>query len=709
MRKPFLMLALAAACLTTPAVAAAESDYVVPRPSRHTLENGLEILVLEAHELPTVHYRLLLRSGSTEEAPAKAGLASLTARALLQPGSGDAEALAYTDRLTDLGAEITASSAYDYSLARGQSLSRHWGEVLSLMAGRITEGSISEEGLAQVRDRMVGEILRTRNDPAEAANAHFLAVAYLQHPYGRPPGGDQRSVSSLSREDVLDFYSRYWRPGNAVLILAGDVRPAEVFEAAGREFGSWEPGELPASVERELLPMEENRVRVVNRSRLSYAELRIGFTAPPIEPEEELAHQALNTILGGGSFISRLPTELRGRWGAEQTATTRFQSGREGSLFLLSIQTPTDAVRAVTEASLAAIGELRQDGPTPEELETAKQFLMGAHLFGFQTPGSLADRWFRVEAYGRGAEFLTQYAEMVEALTPEDISRAAAQFLRTQPLVYVVVTDQLALGSQLAAYGMVQQVPFEAGTGAIPQVEVPLPAATVAASAENTEQARDLIARAARVHGGSEALSQVVSWKVTGAIELNAGGQRISGNFVEVARLPDRRRLDMVVDGARVVRSVMGERGWISGDGQVTDMNPVEVQAVQLSSFSNLIMLLNALQDSGADVRHAGETDRFGRQIAVIEWVQEDGGVANVFFVASGDTLLGVEQVQPAPVPSGRLTMLRLFEDPRNVGGIVYPHQTTLYMNRVQAMREDVTELEFGGQFTDEVFRRPIQ
>jgi zinc protease len=711
MMRNTLLLALAAtALLAAPGqLGAQESDYVVPRPARHTLENGLEILVIEDHELPVVHYRLLIKSGAAQEEPDKAGLAAMTARVLLNPGEGSTTARAYSGRLSDLGNQITASAAHDYSLFSGQGMSRHWREVLRLVAGRAVSGMIDGEDVAYIRNQMVNEVLQSRNDVGGVADEHFLAVAFGLHPYARPPEGDQQSVAALTRQDVEQYYADHWRPNNAILILAGDVEPTEVFEVAARAFESWQRGEVPV-IEAVAAPeLEENRVRTVNRVEQQGFEIRLGFASARLTPQDDLAMQALNFILGGGRFGSRLAADLQSRWGSEQAVSTVWSSGREGGFFLLSTHASNEGLRAVLDACLAVIAELQQDGPTAAELETAKQYLTGAQLFGFQTPGSVADRWLNVEVFGRGEEYLDQYPDMVDALTAGDISRAAGQILRTEPLVYVTVGNRVNLQGQHTSFGSPQHVSFNGRTGAIPEINVPLPGPTVEASTEAREKAAAMIARSTETHGGSDALQGVTGWRVSGQIEMNVGPGDANGDFVEVALLPDRRRVDMQVEGERVVRSVNGDKGWISAGERVTDMSPQEAQAMQLTGFSNLVLLLNALQVPGLDLRYAGPEIRFDRSLEAVEWVIGETGVARLYFTAEGDTLLALEQVERAPVGSGRVTVLRLFEDPRNVGGILYPHRTSLYMNGARAMREDVSTVDFGAELSEEVFRRPLQ
>jgi predicted Zn-dependent peptidase len=703
------LLALAATALSGLAFAAGASDYVVPQPARHTLDNGLEILVIEAHGLPNIHYRLLIKSGAAQEEAAKAGLAAMTAQVLLNPGEGSTTARAYGGRLGDLGNQITASAAHDYSLLTAQGPSRHWREVLRLFAGRVLKRTVSGEDVAFVRDRMVNELVQSRSDVGGVADEHFLAVAYGGHPYARPPGGDQQSVAALTQEDVESYAASHWRPNNAVLILAGDVNPPEVFEVAAQAFGSWERGEVP-TIETEPAPvLDQNRPRAVNRVDLEGFEVRVGFTSVPLTPEDELAMQALNFILGGGRLGSRLARDLHSRIGAEQTVSTVWSSGKLGGFFLLSTYTRNEELRTVLDACLAVIRELQESGPTSEEVETAKRYLKGAQLYGFQTPGAIADRWLNVEMYGRGDDYLASYPERVDALKAVDISRVAGQVLRTEPLVYVTVGNRVNIKGQLAPYGMAQHVSFHGRTGAIPEIEVPLPGPTVEATPEAREKAAALVAAATKTHGGAEALAGVSSWRVTGQIEMNIGPGDALGDFVEVALLPDHRRVDMQVEGQRVVRTVGGEKGWISAGEQITDMAPGEVQAMQITSFSNLVLLLDTLQDPGLDLRYAGDQERFERSVAVVEWVIPDAGLARLYFTAGGDTLLAMEQMERAPVGSGAVTVLRLFEDPRNVGGILYPHRTSVYMNGARAMRETVSQVEFGVELSDEIFRRPLQ
>ena len=684
---------------------AGAQDFNVPTPTSKTLANGLVVDVFEKDDLPTVHIRLLIKSGASREEMEKAGLASLTAQTLFRKESDPAS----PGRLADLGGSISANSTHDYSLARARVLRDDWEVALGIIGESVVTAEVDEAAMNSVRDAMEQGLKRMEDDPSFVADNHFRAMVYGSSPYGRPVQGIKRTLDLLTTEDVTAFYQSHWRPNNAVLVVAGDVESDAVFAAAERVFGSWEQGDIPARHRGGGPTYTENEIRILNRPNLPVCELRIGYAGPGISSKDYFAIQVMNAVIGGARSSSRLAEAVRARWGDGISVGAEWWFGIDGGSFLYSTAAPAVDIRSLIETSFDVIREYRETGPTVEELQEAKDFLIGASLFAFETPGSMADRWLSLRLYSLTDDYFQSYAAKISEITQEDATRAAQGYLRDHRLVMTVVGDQRSLRIQFSPFGEINVMPFSALTGAIAVASQINTKTSAVFSVESREKAQGVVKRAVSAHGGSERVNGVKSMQITGNIEMSLSGPTVSGEFAEVVQLPDRHRVDMVLEGTRITRAVMGGVGWVSNQGQVTDMDPLEIESMKLTGYTNALLLLASLGTEDADVLYLGKETRDSLEVEVIEWVDQEGSPARVYFDAETLILTAIEQTEIAPGTDREVTVLRLFEDMRNVGDILYPHRVTLFMNGKQAMLQNVAELDLDANLTEEVFRRPLQ
>ncbi len=684
---------------------AGAQDFSVPTPTSKTLANGLIVDVFESDDLPTVHIRLLIKSGASGEEMEKAGLASLTAQTLFRKENDPAS----PGRLADLGGSLNANSTHDYSLVSARVLRDDWQEALGIIGEGVVAAEVDEAALNSARDVMLQGMRRMEDDPGFVADNHFRAMVYGFSPYGRPVQGIKRTLDPLTTEDVTAFYRSHWRPNNAVLVVAGNVESEAVFAAAERVFGSWERADIPARPRGGIPTYSENEIRILNRPNLPVCELRIGYAGPGIYSKDYFAIQVMNAVVGGARPSSRLARAVRARWGDGVSVGAEWWFGMDGGSFLFSSAAPAVDIRSLIETSFDVIREYRESGPTAEELQEAKDFLIGASLFAFETPGSTADRWLSLRLYSLTDDYLQNYDTRISEITQEDATRAAQGYLRDHRLVMTVVGDQRSLMLQLSPFGEIDAMPFAAHTGVITVAPRVRADSSPEFSVESREKARGVVKRAMSAHGGSERINGVTSMQLSGSIEMSISGPAVSGEFAEVVQLPDRHRVDMIIEGTRITRSVMGGVGWVSNQGQVTDMDPLEIESMKPSAYTNALLLLAHLGVENADVLYVGRETRDSLEVEVIEWVDQEGSPARVYFDAETLILTALEQTEIAPGTDQEVTVLRLFEDMRNVGHILYPHRVTLFMNGKQAMLQNVAELDFDANLTEEVFRRPLQ
>ena len=214
----------------------ADPKFTLPAIQRRRLSNGLEVVIVEHHELPVVTMNLVVKSGSAADPQNRAGLASLTAD-LLDEGTKKRSALEISNSLNDIGARLGTSADWDSSSANLVTLTRHLDEALDIYADVVTNPAFNEDELKRSRALRLNTIKQQRDNAGAIANIVYSSILYgRNHPYGHPAIGDEDSLSAVKAADVRHFYESFYRPNNSSLIVVGDVKPATILPQLERGF-----------------------------------------------------------------------------------------------------------------------------------------------------------------------------------------------------------------------------------------------------------------------------------------------------------------------------------------------------------------------------------------------------------------------------------------------------------------------------------------
>jgi hypothetical protein len=342
-------------------------------------------------------------------------------------------------------------------------------------------------------------------------------------------------------------------------------------------------------------------------------------------------------------------------------------------------------------------------------MELARRVLLGAALIAQEPPAERAERWLLAKVYGQGEDYMSTYADRVRALEPADLQRVARRYLSSDSLAVVAVGPREALQSQLADLGPPRVLPLGARSGAVPAVAIPLPASPTRDTPEARERGRAVVVSALEAHGGLAALERAASWRASGTLSIGLEERQSIGPYAEVFAWPDRWRLEMVIDGSPVARTLDGETGWSASAGSVSHLEPETVAGLQLTRYGLPIVLLRQLGSPSARLLSVGRETRDGRPVDVVDWLREDGGYTRVYFDATSHLLAAAEQLERAQEGGAPIQVLRLYDDERPVEGIVHPFTTVLYARHVRASEHRMESLEIGVPVGEATFRPPAR
>jgi zinc protease len=429
--------------LTVPPTLGAPPTLRLPAITTRQLANGLTIVVVEQHELPLADAILEIRTGGEADAPGKMGTAALTA-AMLNEGTTSRTALQIADQAAYLGVRVGTGSGWEQSTVSLHTPTAQLDSAMALFADVALRPAFQNADLERIRKVRLTSLQQQRDrGPSIADRAYAAAVFGDQHPYGRPLAGTEGSVASISRDDLTRFYSTYYRPNNATLLVVGDVKPDDVERRAQVLFGGWTRGDIPAMPTATATNPKAPTLILVDKPGAAQSSFRLGGIGAPRSTSDYFALQVLNTILGG-SFTSRLNNNLRETRGYTYGAGSGFGLRRNAGPFTAS----AEIVSAKTDSALIEfMKELRaiRDTVPSDELAKAKRYLQLGLPEDFETTGSIAGQLLPLVTYGIPLDFYSTAVQNIGAVSQADVQRVARQYIDPDHLTMVIVGDRKSI------------------------------------------------------------------------------------------------------------------------------------------------------------------------------------------------------------------------------------------------------------------------
>jgi zinc protease len=428
---------------------------------RRTLSNGIILYLYPDRTLPLFELVGLIRAGRLYEPAEKAGLARMAASQIRSGGTTSTAADALNDELESLAAQLELSAGEEAVEVRLNLLSQHTERGLQLLADVLLRPAFDPGQLELARGRILEEIRRRRDNPAELLQKEFAALHYTdRHPLGREPS--ETTVGGISREDLIAFHRRYVRPDNLMLAAAGDFDKESLVALLERFFGGWPAdGSLSLPPIPSVEPTSKAGVFLVDKS-VPQTGIAIGhFGVDRANPDRQ-AIELMNQLLGGGGFISRITKRVRSAEGLAYSVGSRFGTeGRVPGLFRVIAFTRTDAAPRTIAAALEEIKRLRDELVSQPELDTVKEVLANSFLHRFADPMETVRQLLRLEFQGLPPDYYQTLLDRYRAITPERLQEVAKRYLRPEDLAIVVVGDAKALGPVLMPFGLVKKLPAE--------------------------------------------------------------------------------------------------------------------------------------------------------------------------------------------------------------------------------------------------------
>ena len=399
------------------------------------LENGMQAVVLEDHRAPVVVHMLWYRAGAADEKPGVSGVAHFLEH-LLFKATDNMEAGEFSAVVEANGGSDNAFTSWDYTGYFQRVAADRLDLMMKMEADRMRNIRLTEEDIRTERDVILEErAQRTDSDPGALFGEQRRAASYLNHPYGIPIIGWRHEMEQLDMDDALEFYRTYYAPNAAVLVVAGDVDPAEVEALAKKYYGPLEPTkDLPVRQRPQEPPQLAERRLIFEDARVAQPYVIRTYQAPERDAgdqENAAALTMLAQVLGGSSATSVLGRALQVDT-QKAVYASAFYSGvsyDDTSFGLIMVPTPGMSLQQAEDELDAVVAKFIEDGVDEEQLKRVKTQVRASQIYAEDDVAGVARQYGAALTSGLTVEDVQAWPGLLDAVTGEQIVEAAKMVL----------------------------------------------------------------------------------------------------------------------------------------------------------------------------------------------------------------------------------------------------------------------------------------
>lgn len=396
-------------------------------PSRVRLTNGLTVVTHPQRTAPVAAFQVWVKAGSGDETGEEVGLAHLHEHMLFK-GTARRGLGEIARSVEAHGGEINAWTSFDQTVYHVVMASRHARAGLDVLADAVRHSAFDAGELSREIEVVCEEIKRSLDMPSRRASRALFALAFQSHPYGRPVIGFEEDVRAHTRERVLGFYRKHYRPENLVLSAVGDFEEALARRWAEELFGGdWG---LPPAAKVDTRPQEKafDGVRVgLTEDEVKEAWLHVAFQIPGVDHPDTAALDVLAMVAGQGE-ASRLSLEVKRKRALAKDVNTWAWTPKEPGLFAASLVAPPQTVAEAFDATARVLASLTAVEAEPDEVETVKALIEAEAVYQRETVQGLARKLGYYEAVAGGLEREAAYYEAVAEVTPAKLREVAQRY-----------------------------------------------------------------------------------------------------------------------------------------------------------------------------------------------------------------------------------------------------------------------------------------
>jgi predicted Zn-dependent peptidase len=427
-------------------------DLSLPPVQIADLKNGLQVNTIVTDQLPVVYATLVIRSGGESDPAKLPGLSGLVAQ-MLKEGTTKRSSAEIAEEIEFLGADLWASSDEENTYVGVRALTEQFDVAMGILAEVAGKPSFSNKELEKLKKRELDRLALSEREPRYIARRTFYRQLYGKHPYGTVDT-TPRAVKRVRRQDLVRWHREHFVGKNAFLVVAGDVDPGQVAEAARQMFGAWNAGKRAVPTYGDPPRPTDRSILVVDRPGSVQSVIYIGNLAIARANREWIPLVVSNQVLGG-SAASRLFMDLREKrsltYGAYSAIGEQVDIGPFVAYASVRTEVTTEAIGAFFEHLV----RINQEPAEPQELLNAKRYLSDSFPLKVDTPGKLSELVVELRTFGLPDDYWDNYRQSIRKTSASEAQYVARNYIRPKESLVVIVGQAADFAQSLQQFGPV--------------------------------------------------------------------------------------------------------------------------------------------------------------------------------------------------------------------------------------------------------------
>jgi predicted Zn-dependent peptidase len=427
----------------------------LPKAFETKLSNGLQVIVLEQHKLPTFSMQMIVLSGGLTDPQDQPGASQFTA-SLLREGTKTRSSKQIAEQVDSLGASLGAVSGLSSptSSVSASGLTDNFDQIMELFADVILNPSFPADEFNKLKNRSLAQLRQQRSNPSFLATEMFQKVMYGSHPAARV-SLTAEEIQRMTPEALRKFHAQNYKPNNAIFAIVGDVKPAEIVARLEKTFGGWQRGEAPQTTIPKVSDTGPSKIYLVNRASSVQTNLLLGNLTIERTDPDYYALDVMNQVVGGGAS-ARLFLNLREDKGYTYGAYSRFSASKFRGTFRANTEVRTEVTKGSMDELMYELKRIRDEKVAEEEFDRAKRTIIGSFALQLESPQGLLGNIITQKLEGLPADYWDTYTQKIAAITSDDVQRVAKKYLDLSRLQIVAVGDASKIAEVLRQYGTVE-------------------------------------------------------------------------------------------------------------------------------------------------------------------------------------------------------------------------------------------------------------
>jgi zinc protease len=419
--------------------------------------SGITVLVIQDNMLPVVNVRFVFKAGSYhDDIP---GVSAFTVD-MLSKGTSKMSATEIASKIDFYGATLSYGSDYDANFVSIYTLKKYFDDVYNITADIINDAVFSNEEIERLRTQKINSILSFKDEGEYLASRAFKKFVYGKNTYANPIEGDENTLKEINRVLLLKFNEKYFTPENLIVAFVGDIEPNEALKYVKRlEEGNKKSknGSENNNDTKLQIANSNPKVLLINKRDAVQSSLKVGHISKSRSDVNFFSLSIMNNILGG-SFTSRINSNLRERNGYTYGARSFFELKKYSGDFSVETDVKTDITANAVKEIIFEINRMRNEYISDDELSIMKNYITGNFPLQLETPGAIASRVIALKLFDLEDDYYQKYISNVNAVTKEDVKKAAEEYLRPDNLVLSIAGNVKELEKQMKQFGDIEVV-----------------------------------------------------------------------------------------------------------------------------------------------------------------------------------------------------------------------------------------------------------